>query len=367
MWPEKDSLMDKKTGAMWAPLVLFFAFQFILRVSPGVMAESILGHFGIPATLFGLLTSVYYLGYASMQIPAGLLLDRWGPRYVAGAGAALCGTGAYVFACTDQWMAALGARLIIGLGSACALISVAKLLRSRASDRSFSFFMGISITIGLLGAFAGGKPLTAICTVLGWQKTLSFLALFAWVLALLIIMFVRSRPEAPGDSSFTLAGLRSLYGSARAGGILWIAVSGALLTGPFCAFADVWGVSYFIKVRGWAYGEAANAAVIIYVGMAAGGPILGWLAERYGHPLRLIGIAGMAMLLTFSLMAFCGFSYGITLALGFVLGIFCAFQVLIFTTVLLKAPRAQGGVMMGVVNSINMLSGLVYLPVMGLV
>jgi len=67
---------------MWFFSALFFAYQFIMRLFPGLCVSEIMHKFQIDATEFGLLSSMYYYGYAGMQIPMAILLDRFGPRLI---------------------------------------------------------------------------------------------------------------------------------------------------------------------------------------------------------------------------------------------------------------------------------------------
>ncbi|UNM06038.1 MAG: MFS transporter [Holosporaceae bacterium] len=87
------------------------------------MTKEILLHFQITATDFGILTSLYYLGYAVMQVPIGAFLDRYGPRYIASSFVLLCALGAILFAFATNWTIALIARFMIGVGSSGAYIS----------------------------------------------------------------------------------------------------------------------------------------------------------------------------------------------------------------------------------------------------
>ncbi|WP_026069467.1 MFS transporter [Legionella tunisiensis] len=69
---------------MWFFPLVFFTYQFILRLWPGLMMSQMMTQFSIDASHFGLIAAFYYYGYSSMQIPAALLLDRFGARYIVG-------------------------------------------------------------------------------------------------------------------------------------------------------------------------------------------------------------------------------------------------------------------------------------------
>ena len=68
--------------AMWALASFFYAYQYVLRVLPNIMMNDILQKFHIDAALFGQYSGLYYIGYAGMHIQVGILLDRYGPRWI---------------------------------------------------------------------------------------------------------------------------------------------------------------------------------------------------------------------------------------------------------------------------------------------
>ena len=64
----------------WLTAALFFGYAWVLRVAPSVMVEELMRDFAVGAAVLGNLSAAYFYGYAGMQIPVGLLLDRFGPR-----------------------------------------------------------------------------------------------------------------------------------------------------------------------------------------------------------------------------------------------------------------------------------------------
>jgi Major Facilitator Superfamily. len=99
---------------MWSFPLLFFTYQFILRLWPGLMMQPIMAQFSIDASHFGLLTAFYYYGYASMQIPVAVLLDRFGARTIVCTFAMICGLATFVFTYTHSWYFAILSRFLLG-------------------------------------------------------------------------------------------------------------------------------------------------------------------------------------------------------------------------------------------------------------
>lgn len=362
------TLSKSRIFLIWLPLCLFFSYQFILRVSPNVMTNEILSYFHINATHFGILTSLYYLGYSLMQIPIGILLDQYGPKYVSAVCVLLCIIGAVLFSLSNYWPLALLSRFLIGVGSSGAFISSTKVLRSWAPEKYFSLFMSATITVGLLSAHQGGVLTSYLMEIVGWHKAVLYLGLVGVGLFFFILTSVKNNPkkEKTEMGSLDKVFLNKLMKNLVDQKILWIGLWGAFLTGPLYVVADVWGISYMTSVFGWAKDQANHASSIIFFGMACGGPIVAAISDKFHHHRKSM-VAVLAFGMAFILMAEMIFkpSYAVVLALNFVLGALCSYQILVFSLVVLNTPTHLSGVTFGVVNTINMLSGFVYLPLVG--
>ncbi len=114
--------------AMWVFPLAFFTYQFILRLWPSLMMQQIMQQFQIDATGFGLLASIYYYGYAGMQLPIAVLLDRYGARYVVCLCAITCGLATLLFTYTTNWHLALLSRFLVGAGSAAGFLATSKVI-----------------------------------------------------------------------------------------------------------------------------------------------------------------------------------------------------------------------------------------------
>lgn len=362
------ALSKTRIFLVWLPLCLFFGYQFILRVSPNVMTQEILSYFHINATNFGILTSLYYLGYSLMQIPIGILLDQYGPKHIAAFCVLLCVIGAIMFSLSNYWPIALLSRFLIGVGSSGAFISSTKVIRSWAPEKYFSLLVSLTVTIGLLSAHQGGSLTSFLMERFGWQKAVLYLGIAGIVLFIFILTTVKNNPkkEKEEHGSFDKSFLTKLMKNLVDQKILWIGLWGAFLTGPLYVLADVWGISYMMKVFEWTKPQATHASSIIFFGMACGGPVIAAISDKI-HRQRKEMIAALAFGMAFILITQMVFKppYALVLILNFFLGVFCSYQILVFSLVVLNTPIYLSGVTFGVVNTINMLSGFVYLPLVG--
>ncbi|MGL9688639.1 MAG: MFS transporter [Wolbachia sp.] len=143
---------------MWFFPLSFFAYQFILRLWPGLMMHQIMDQFAIDASHFGVLAAFYYCGYFGMQIPVAILLDRFGTRYIA----MLCGCYFGVFTYTNNFYLAVLSRFLIGACSATGFLGVSKVVSKWFLRDQYTRMIGFSFTLGLTGTIYGGKPVGSL-------------------------------------------------------------------------------------------------------------------------------------------------------------------------------------------------------------
>lgn len=348
---------------MWLLPLSFFTYQFILRLWPSLMMKEIMQQFAIDATSFGLLASFYYYGYAGMQMPIALLLDRYGARRVVFGCALLCGLATLVFTYTDNWYLSLLSRFLIGAGSAVGFLGTSKVLSEWFSKERYAKMVGYSFTVGLLGAIYGGKPLSLLVDSFGWQQVASTLGLVGLSIGCMAFLFLRTPSEAPKSEAFEMQGLGQLLKSPS----LWLlAVANFLMVGTLDGFADVWGVNYLITAYSMTKSDAAELVSFIFVGMVFGGPFLALFARRLGNFLT-IGLSGVGMALGFVLLLLTHglLNWYLLAALFFCMGLLCCYQVLVFAAGADFVSTRNLGVCVAFLNCANMLGGSFFHTLIG--
>ncbi len=110
--------------------VLFFGYAFIQRVSPSVMTAELMREFSVGATALGSLSAFYFYTYASIQLPVGMLTDRFGPRKLMSAAAGLCAFASIGFALSDSIVTVSIVIVLIGGTAACAVVGPVSLAGS---------------------------------------------------------------------------------------------------------------------------------------------------------------------------------------------------------------------------------------------
>ena len=355
---------------MWLLPLSFFTYQFILRLWPSLTIQQVMETFMIDATSFGLLASAYYYGYASMQIPIAIMLDRYGPRYVVFACAIICGIAMLIFTYTTNWYFALIGRFFIGVGSVVGFLGTSKVISQWFSKADYARMVGFTFTIGLTGAIYGGKPISLLMAKFGWESIALFLACVSigiGFLTLLLLRFPgRNKADDEGDQDDAKLKLSDLGFVLKSPAIWLLAIANLLMVGSLEGFADVWGVNYMMTAYSISKSDAAALLSFVFVGMLFGGPLLSLLSKKLGNHM-VIGLCGFGMALVFvAILSISSFNWYLMATLLFLIGVMCCYQVIVFAVGSEFVSDKMLGITIAFLNCINMFGGSFFHTTIGI-
>lgn len=365
-----------KSWIVWGCAAAFFFFQFIVRVSPGVMADNVMGDMSISACSYGTMAAWYYVAYTSMQIPSGIILDNIGVRIPLAIAAGLLMVGCYLFSiATDVTLMSAG-RFMMGLGSAFGFLSCIKTASVWFPPHKMGFVIGLSIFAGTFGATQGGYPLGTLLHATDWRFTSQVLAVIAGVIALWAFVFVRDaknndNPKAVNSNNATMGEKfrEFIYSSIKifTNPQMYIfGIYGAFTYIPLSAFTDLWGTPFLAKAYGISAKEAAGVVSMIYLGVAAGGPATAWLSERIQSYTKIMLIGTLSATLLFVCMIkLTSLSFYTMYPLYFAFGFFLSVEFLAFPSVCSINDKAVSATASSIYNMMCMLSGIIFQPVIG--
>jgi MFS family permease len=182
---------------------IFYSYEYLLRIAPSVMEHSLRTHFNLSASGFGTLSSIYYLAYVPMQLPVGVLLDRYGPKRLLTMACLVCVIGTYMFTGTTLfWVAATG-RFLVGFGSAFAFVGVLKLATLWLPENRLAMISGMTSALGPIGAMIGDNFLEHFIVKFGWIPTLNSTAIFGILLTFVLYFGIQDRKGHPNEHLFT--------------------------------------------------------------------------------------------------------------------------------------------------------------------
>src|SRR3990167_7059212 len=165
---------------------IFYAYEYLLRIAPSAMEIPLRHHFALTATGFGLLSSIYYYAYVPMQVPVGILMDRFGPRRLLTLACFTCAAGAFIFSSTNMFNVAICGRLIVGIGSAFAYVGVLKLATIWFPENKLAMIAGLTAALGTIGEMIGDNVMDKIIMLSGWQQTIIWIGIIGLILTVII-------------------------------------------------------------------------------------------------------------------------------------------------------------------------------------
>jgi predicted MFS family arabinose efflux permease len=146
---------------IWALGASLYLAGFFQRVAPAVMTQELMAEFFLAAAGLGNLSAFYLYGYVAMQIPTGLMVDRYGARRVLATGAAVASIGGLLFAVAPNLYVAYLGRLLIGGSVGVAWVGTLKLAAHWLPAQRFALASGLALAAGMSGAVSAGVPLAA--------------------------------------------------------------------------------------------------------------------------------------------------------------------------------------------------------------
>ena len=348
----------------WFFCALFFFYAFILRVAPAVMVDDLMKEFSVGAAILGYLSATYLYIYAALQIPLGLVVDKYGLRGVVAGGCALCGIGSIIFSLADSVYLAYLGRGLVGAGAAFSFVGALN-MAARWFPSRFAVLGGWAQMMGSAGGFVGQAPLSLAVAIFGWRSCNLSLGIAGLFLAILLLFTVRDPKEdqKPRDNFSIWVSLKNVCANTQT----WLAtVAAAGLTGALLAFGGLWGVPYLMKARAIDKPDAASFISIIFVGWAIGAPFFGWLSDRIGRRriLLLWGTFGAA-LTTGTTILVPTLSTTLVIVILFLQGFFSASMILGFALAKDNNPPESSGVALGLINTFVVGSGAILQPLVG--
>jgi sugar phosphate permease len=294
-----------KPWIIWGAAALFFFYEYLQRVAPSVMVPDLMRAFRIEGTAVGELGAFYYYAYAVLQIPVGILADRYGPKRPLVMAALLCAGGSLLFASAQGLGSAQLGRLLIGAGSGFAFVCCLRLATNWFPESHFGLLVGLTNMLGMVGAISGEAPLAAMVHRFAWRGTFYFLAALAIVLAALILVVVRDHPGPKTRiQGFQEGSWPRLFSDLKA--VLknphsWFnGIYAGCINAPLAAFGALWGVSFMSEVYGLRAEAAAASISILFVGCMLGSVFYGWISDQLGKrkpPMIMSGIFSLAIML----------------------------------------------------------------------
>ena len=347
---------------------LFYCYEFVLRIIPGVLQSELSAAFGhISASTFGQLSALYYFAYSPMQLPVGILMDRFGPRRLLSLACFCCAIGSFMFSYSSSMLIAGSGRFLVGFGSSFAFVGVLSLAVHWLPRRYFSLVAGLMTTLGMLGLVYGEMKITEMAGSLGLNPVLLMMVVIGLALTALIALVVRDGPGGHFVKSLSLGDFYQNIVRVLVSPQVWlVAFVGACMYTSLSVFGDLWGKSYLEKAHHLTKIEAAKTISAMFLGWAVGAPIAGYFSDRTGRRVLPLVVGAFGALVCISVILYCaGLSYTVLNVLMFLYGLFSATEIIIFVVAKENSGVELSGTVFAAANMIVTLGGVIFQPLVG--
>jgi len=345
--------------------MLFFGYAFVQRVAPSVVTEELMRDFAVGAASLGILSGAYFYTYAAIQLPVGLLTDRFGPRKLMSAAVILCALASIGFAYSDNLVVASMYRALIGGAVAFGFVGTLSIIAQFFSPSKFAMLAGLVQSMGMIGAIAGQAPLRILVEHSSWQETFLWLAAAGIVLGVLL---------------FTVVPRRTTIENQQARKSIWISLSevasnpqswlcafiGFGLAAPMLSFAGLWGIPWLEVAYDFDKKQAAGMVALLFIGWAFGSPLAGWVSDRTGRRKPVLIGGGIVSMCSFLVLVYLQNLSPLVMSILFALcGAGGSVMAVIFGSVREANDPANSAAAMGFANMFVVGSGAVMQPLIG--
>jgi MFS family permease len=352
---------------VWSASAVFLLFQFFLQLSSADIVGGLMESFSLNPLGAGLLASVYYYIYVTLQTPAGILVDRFGPRLLLSLGALVCSIGCWIFATSVHLPWAVVGRMTMGMGAAFAFVGSLSLISRWFPVSRFAIMVAVAETLGMFGAMFGGTLLAHLVLHFGWRASIQGAAILAAGISVLIWLVVRDSPPGtvplPLPSTDFWSDIKLLVNNRAA----WInGIYSGLMFSVQTVFIALWGVQFMQIAHGISLTMAAFVCNLVFVGVCIGGPVIAWIDGRYACR-RAVTVGGaLATAFIFSLILYLPEIPLVGVCILMVLlGFSCSVYVLTFIIANEVAPSYMRSTSVGFVNMLSVGSAPILQPLAG--
>ena len=295
--------MNKPVLAKSKAIIIFLVFALgyfistLLRAITATISPELVNEFNLSAGELGLLGGGYFLGFASVQIPLGYMLDLKGPRKIVSYFLSLTIVGLLIFAFAQNFLTLLVSRIIIGVGVGACLMGPLTAYRIWYQDETQQRANSWMLMVGAIGMLSSSLPVQFFLPIIGWRNIFLLLAFITLICIILIIIFIpqwtSKDNQRKDDSKLSIVWQNQFFRS--------VIPMGFFSTGGLFAIQTLWAGPWMIKVSGYTPEESAKGLFLIYFFMLLSFLIWGYFVPKfsknvndairllkYGSPLSLL-------------------------------------------------------------------------------
>lgn len=313
----------------WFVATTFVFFQFFLQTSTSIFTRSWVSDFHLNEIELSNLSAAFYYSYVLMQIPVGILYDRFKAKNILIIAAALVSSGCFVLAAAKNYELAIIGRILMGIGSSFGFIGMLKIIINNFKINEFAFMLGLSEALSMSVITFGVILLAFILKFYSWRLIMIVCGVFAMILFFAIIFFLHERPSSHTPAKVTLfeilIQIKSIISNKQ---IMLCSMYGFFMFSLINVFTSLWGVDFITNTYNFSRELASSMVSVVFIGVAIGGPLNGLLSKRLGNHTKIMRYGALFAFITSTMVILVpGLSEVIIFIILFLGGVFCSMYV----------------------------------------
>lgn len=356
---------------------LFYVYEFFLRIVPAAITHELMRDFSMDASKLGFVSAFFFYAYTMMQLPAGLLLDRFGPRIILSVSMLICTASAFLFGSTHSAHMLALSRAMVGFASAFAFIGALLLAGRWFPPRYYALIAGLVQLMGCVGAIVSGTPVTFLANHIGWRPALHWAGAAGLVISILFWFILKDHPQQAHITEFEhheppseqvhneLSRLHTILKHPQT----WlVGISAFSSWAPVSGFAALWGVPFLMAEYHTTATAAAAATASMWIGIAVASPLVGWWSDAiHSRRTPLIITSLIALFASLGIIYLNQPAWWLMYLMLFLLGSSAGAQVVSFGVVQDIHPPSVAGTAVSFNNMSVVLSAVVLQPTIGFI
>lgn len=352
---------------IWTIAAGFFFYKYLIQVSPSVMTTDLMKAFQVNGAGLGNLSAFYFYAYLVMQIPVGIMLDRYSPKLLTSCAIFVCSLSTLMFSQTHTFWLACTSRALMGAGAAFAAVSCFKLASQWFAPKRFALVSGMFMAAAMLGAVGGQMPLALLVEDVGWRTALEIVSFVGVILGFVYFFVVKDKPVKPAHLHIVNSKISDTLANILKNKQTWfLSLYSGLAFAPVSVFGGLWGVPFLETAYDLSRANAALAISCIFIGFAVGAPYLGWLSDYMGRRKPILYSGTFLALLCLSVVIYSPHqSLPILMVLLFLFGFGASGFFTSFAMIREVFSIALAATVLGIMNTFDSICEALYEPLVG--
>jgi MFS family permease len=283
---------------------LFLFYKYILQNFPSIMSSQIMEAFNLQGLGLGMLSGVYFWTYLIVPLFVGIILDRFGVRWVTAASILICALGMYGFSVSKGLNLATWSRALVGVGVSFATVAYLKLASMLFDKKYYALLTSFLVFSGMIGAICGQMPLAWLMNLVGWRESLKIVAGLGVILGVLFVIFVKDSKSTQSEHAHEEHLWRDILSIFKSKQNWLLTAYSGLAFSPIVIFCGLWGNPFLQTAFHLSELTAPTLISMVFLGLAVASPVFAKISEYTNNRLALMFYSTLLSAICLSLVIY---------------------------------------------------------------